>query len=81
MSSILMTTVFYNAVILQGENWRWSLLGLKGLTDIMTDPIIIQTSNAFNFSKLMTKLKKGHQIDQYMALRKKFISFTSCEFH
>ena len=32
MSSILMTTVFYKAVILQGEIWHWSLLGLKGLT-------------------------------------------------
>ena len=31
MSVILMTTVFYKAVILQGEIWRWSLLGLKGL--------------------------------------------------
>ena len=31
MSSILMTTVFYYAVISQGEIWRWSLLGLKGL--------------------------------------------------
>ena len=27
-----MTTVFYKAVILQGESWCWSLLGLKGLT-------------------------------------------------
>ena len=26
-----MTTLFYEAVILQGEIWRWSLLGLKGL--------------------------------------------------
>ena len=26
-----MTTVFYKAVILQAEIWRWSLLGLKGL--------------------------------------------------
>ena len=30
MSLILMTTLFYKAVILQGEIWRWSLLGLKG---------------------------------------------------
>ena len=30
-SSILMTTVFYKEVILQGEIWHWSLLGLKGL--------------------------------------------------
>ena len=28
MSSILLITVFYKAVILQGEIWRWSLLGL-----------------------------------------------------
>jgi len=32
MSVILMTTVFYKAVILQGESWCWSLLRLKGLT-------------------------------------------------
>ena len=31
MSVILMTTLFYKALILQGENWYWSLLGLKGL--------------------------------------------------
>ena len=32
MSVILMTTLFYKALILQGEIWCWSLLGLKGLT-------------------------------------------------
>ena len=32
MSVILMTTLFYNALILQGENWCWSLLGPKGLS-------------------------------------------------
>ena len=31
MSLILMNTLFYKAVILQGEIWLWSLLGLKGL--------------------------------------------------
>ena len=31
MFSILITTVFYKAVILRKEIWRWSLLGLKGL--------------------------------------------------
>ena len=31
MSPILMTTVFYKAVILQGEIWCWSVLGRKGL--------------------------------------------------
>ena len=32
MSVILMTTLFYKALILQGEIWCWSLLGLKGLS-------------------------------------------------
>ena len=31
MSVILMTTLFYKALILQGEIWCWSLLGIKGL--------------------------------------------------
>ena len=31
MSIILMTTLFYKALILQGEIWCWSLLGLKEL--------------------------------------------------
>ena len=33
MSFILMITLFYKTVILQGEIWRWSLLGLKGLNN------------------------------------------------
>ena len=32
---ILMTTLFYKALILQGEIWCWSLLGLKGLRRII----------------------------------------------
>ena len=31
MSVILMTTLFYKALILQAEIWCWSILGLKGL--------------------------------------------------
>ena len=31
ISLILMTTLFYKALILQGEIWCWSFLGLKGL--------------------------------------------------
>ena len=31
MSVILITTLFYKALILQGEIWCWSPLGLKGL--------------------------------------------------
>ena len=33
MSVILMTTLFYKALISQGEIWYWSLLGLKGLIE------------------------------------------------
>ena len=36
MSVILMTTLFYKALILQGEIWCWSLLGLKGLKRVMS---------------------------------------------
>ena len=32
MSLILITTLFYKVIRLQGEIWCWSLLGLKGLT-------------------------------------------------
>ena len=32
MSVILITTLFYKALILRGEIWCWSLLGLKGLS-------------------------------------------------
>ena len=31
MSLILLTTLFYEALLLQGEIWCWSLLGFKGL--------------------------------------------------
>ena len=34
MSVILMTTLFNKALLLQREIWRWSLLGLKGLSVI-----------------------------------------------
>ena len=40
MSLILMTTLFYKAVILQGEIWRWSLLGLKGLKCDALDRVV-----------------------------------------
>ena len=37
MSVILMTTLFYKALILQGEIWSsWSLLGLKVLNMVAT---------------------------------------------
>ena len=43
MSTILITTLFYKALLLQGEIWPWSLLGLKGLINsgvISLPPII-----------------------------------------
>ena len=33
MSVILMKTLCYRALTLQGEIWCWSLLGLKGLSN------------------------------------------------
>ena len=35
MSVILMTTLFYKALILPGENWCWSLSWLKGLSSLI----------------------------------------------
>ena len=35
MFVILMTTLIYKAVILQGEIWRWSFVGLKGLITVL----------------------------------------------
>ena len=34
MSIILITNLFYKALILQGEIWCWSLLRLKGLMEV-----------------------------------------------
>ena len=52
MSLILMTTVFYKAVILQGEIWHWSLLGLKGLIFFTIELSMIY------FSLLLTTIVK-----------------------
>ena len=39
MSVILVSTLFYKALILQGESWCWSLLELKGLrSQVMVRP-------------------------------------------
>ena len=37
MSVILMTTLFYKALILQGEIWCWSVLGIKGLRAVVNE--------------------------------------------
>ena len=47
-----MTTVFYKAVILQGEIWHWSLLGLKGLIFFTIELSMIY------FSLLLTTIVK-----------------------
>ena len=64
MSLILMTTLFYKALILQGEIWCWSFLGLKGLimmviTTAMTVVTIFSCSSN-GYSK--TKQTYGHKI-------------------
>ena len=55
MSLILMTTLFYKAVILQGEIWRWSLLGLKGLNNLLCN---MKISDYF-WRNSMINLDKG----------------------
>ena len=41
MPVILITTMFYKALILQGEIWCWSLLGLKGLKHFKKNSTIV----------------------------------------
>ena len=70
MSLILMTTVFYKALILQGEIWCWSLLRLKGLNrdfnDLNSNSVkyIYFSNNLNNFLKTRKK-KIGVFIDIY----------------
>ena len=54
MSVILMTTLLYKALILQGEIWCWSLFGLKGLTlGGMKFAQLKKHDNLVNFGSLM----------------------------
>ena len=48
MSIILITTLFYKALILQGEIWCWSLVGLEGLFEgtLHIDKIPLQFKDA-----------------------------------
>ena len=45
MSVILMTTLFYKPLILQGEIWCWSLLGIEGLILVKSRLWLVQTRN------------------------------------
>ena len=47
MSLILMTTLFYKALILHGEIWRWSLLGLKGLNEVAKWKTCLEQAQGF----------------------------------
>ena len=55
MSVILMTTLFYKALILQGEIWCWSLLGVK--QDLISKLIVAVCTTLFRVNKkfLVTK--------------------------
>ena len=63
MSLILMTTLFYKALILQGEIWCWSLLGLKGLKIELYTTVI----STFSFD-LKTFLAQQISISMYSRL-------------
>ena len=52
--------MFYGAKILQGENWCWSHLGLKGLKDI-------QNSRQSGRSKNMLVGKKSRDMRKLVA--------------
>ena len=52
MSVILMTTLFYKALILQGEMWYWSRLGLRGLPEGFTVKLL---------TKVYLKIRKNEK--------------------
>ena len=58
MSLILMTTLFYKALILHGEIWRWSLLGLKGLKSLKS------LSTVFYFLQAKSEFSSTEEIVQ-----------------
>ena len=58
MSVILMTTLFYKALILQGEIWCWSLLGLRGLPEGFTVKLLTKV-----YSKVYLKICKNEKED------------------
>ena len=62
VSVILMTTVFYKAVILQQESWCWSFLGLKGLTVTGTLLSWPRGVDEFNITLLSSFGKKLSQV-------------------
>ena len=58
MSLILMTTLFYKELLLQGEIWCWSLLGLKGLNSLMKRQCTMLYNNCDEYCRLRCKKNK-----------------------
>ena len=55
MSVILMTTLFYRALILQGEIWCWSLSGLKGHNSIVLRSNVTYVNYIFLYDRVHSK--------------------------
>ena len=69
MSISLITTLFYKALILQGEIWCWSLLGLKGL---IQNCFVGQQSIDRVQRKLILQLALWASCNQHLLARKSF---------
>ena len=48
MASILVTIVFYKALLLQAEIWCWTLLALKGLVPLLMHKMPMQNKEELN---------------------------------
>ena len=93
MSIILVTTLFYKALVLHGEFiWCWSLLGLKGLTEQITKflktfplpiPPAINCTHAVEFHAFqLTHTKEqllhfGYKMVVYCIIGKLPVNYTS----
>ena len=56
MSEILITTLFYKALILQREIWCWSLLGLQGLNEVQTRLVFLSLGTILSKKETVNNL-------------------------
>ena len=76
MSVILMTTLFYKTLILQGEFWCWSLLGLKGLTSTLTMPNERTKASSWTTENFYSWSQWYHKFNWKSKLNKNFYNQT-----
>ena len=68
MSVILMTSLFYKALIFQREIWCWSLLGLKELSQFCTEIITYHKILLYGYKKISNKFQQGTNHNNFLVI-------------